>query len=132
MKSLIVDDSALIRTTLRAAFAKRSWVVCGGAANGCEGIDKARQLQPDLIVIDLTMPLMNGIDASRMLKRIMPAIPILMFTAFTDSHFKAAALAAGVREVINKLDSATLMSSIQKLSEVRPYLFQIHPVKDVL
>ena len=132
MKILIVDDSALIRTTLLAAFTKRSWVVCGGAANGCEGIDKARQLQPDLIVIDLTMPLMNGIDASRMLKRIMPAIPILMFTAFTDSHFKAAALAAGVREVINKLDSATLMSSIQKLSEARPYLSQIHPVKDVL
>jgi len=66
------------------------------------------------------------------LKRIMPAIPILMFTAFTDSHLKAAALAAGVCEVINKLDSRTLMSSIQKLSEVRPYLFQIHPVKDVL
>ena len=122
MKILIVDDSALLRTTLRAEFVQRCWVVCGEAANGCEGVDRARELKPDLIVIDLTMPLMNGIDASRMLKRIMPATPIVMFTAFTDSHLKAAALAAGVREVINKLDSATLMSSIQKLSEVRPYL----------
>jgi len=115
---LIVDDSALIRTTLRAVFVKRSWIVCGEAANGCEGIDRARELTPDLIVIDLTMPLMNGIDASRMLKRIMPATPIVMFTAFTNSHLKAAALAAGVHEVINKFDSATLMSSIQKFSEV--------------
>jgi CheY-like chemotaxis protein len=91
-------------------------VVCE-AANGCEGIDKAQTLHPDLIVMDLAMPLMNGIDASRILRRLMPAIPIVMFTTFTDSHIKAAALAAGANVVIDKSDCALLSDSIQQLLE---------------
>jgi two-component system chemotaxis response regulator CheY len=81
---LIVDDSFILRRTLRMLLEERSdWTVCGEAENGCEGIDKAKDLQPDLIVMDLAMPLLNGIDASRMLKRLLPATPIVMFTTFT-------------------------------------------------
>jgi DNA-binding NarL/FixJ family response regulator len=120
---LIVDDSAIIRRTLRALLEERSWAVCGEAENGCEGIDKAQELKPDLIVIDLAMPLLNGIDASRMLKRLLPATPIVMLTTFTDDHIKAAALAAGVQAVVNKSEGATtLIGSIQQLlvSELPP------------
>jgi CheY-like chemotaxis protein len=116
VKILIVDDSALIRRSLNAQFVERSWVVCE-AANGCEGIDKAQEFKPDLIVLDLAMPLLNGIDASRILRRLMPAIPIVMFTTFTDSHIKAAALAAGANVVIDKSDCALLSDSIQQLLE---------------
>ncbi len=121
---LIVDDSALIRSTLRTLLAKRSdWAICGEAENGSDGIDKAQKLHPDLIVMDLVMPVLNGIDATRLLKRLMPATPIVMFTTFADMHIKNAALAAGVRTVVDKTDgTATLINSIQEsfVAELSP------------
>jgi DNA-binding NarL/FixJ family response regulator len=64
------------------------------------------------------MPLLNGIDASRMLKRLMPATPVIMFTTFTDPHIASAAFAAGVHAVVNKSEGATtLIGSIQRLLE---------------
>src|SRR5439155_16122977 len=82
---LIVDDSPLIRRSLRTLFEQhREWVICGEAENGCEGIDKAQILHPDLIVMDLAMPRLNGIDATRTLKQLIPATPIVMFTTFTN------------------------------------------------
>jgi DNA-binding NarL/FixJ family response regulator len=118
MKSiLIVDDSPLVRRTLRALLEQQSeWIVYGEAGNGRDGIDKAQQLHPDVIVLDLVMPVLNGIEASRVLKRLMPAIPLLMFTTFTDPYLKKEALAAGVNAVIAKSEGAiTLISSIQAL-----------------
>jgi NarL family two-component system response regulator LiaR len=114
---LIVDDSPLIRRSLRTLFEQQpDWAVCGEAENGCEGIDKAQTLHPDLIVLDLAMPRLNGIDASRMLKRLMPATPIVMFTTFTNPFVKEAALGAGVQAVIDKSEGATtLIRSIQQL-----------------
>ena len=93
------------------------------AENGSDGIDKAQKIHPDLIVIDLVMPVMNGIDASRALKRLMPAVPIVMFTTFVDPHLKNVALAAGIQAVFDKTDNATqLIGSIQQLlpSELPP------------
>jgi NarL family two-component system response regulator LiaR len=114
---LIVDDSPLIRRSLRNLFEQQpDWAICGEAENGCEGIDKAQKLHPDLIVIDLAMPHLNGIDASRMLKRLLPTTPIVMFTTFADPHIKKAALAAGVRTVIAKSEGAMpLFSTIQEV-----------------
>jgi two-component system response regulator YesN len=67
---LIIDDSPLIRRSLRTVFEQQpDWAVCGEAEDGYEAIDKAKILQPDLIVIDLAMPRLNGISASRMLKK---------------------------------------------------------------
>ena len=118
MKSiLIVDDSPLIRRSLRTLLEQQpDFAICGEAENGCDGIDKARTLHPDLIVMDLAMPRLNGIDASRTLKRLMPATPIVMFTTFTNPFLKEAALAAGVHAVIDKSEGGTtLIRSIQQL-----------------
>ena len=83
------------------------------AENGSDGIDKAQKVHPDLIVIDLVMPVMNGIDASRVLKRLMPTVPVVMFTTFPDPHLKNAALAAGVHDLIDKSESAALIELIK-------------------
>ena len=111
---LIVDDSPLVRRTLRPLLEERNWIVCE-AENGSDGIDKAQLLHPDLVVIDLAMPVLNGIEASRLLKRLMPAIPILMFTTFIDPHITNVALAAGVCAVIEKSEGATLIGHIEQL-----------------
>jgi DNA-binding NarL/FixJ family response regulator len=114
---LIVDDSPLIRRSLRNLLERRpQWKVCGEAENGQDAIEKAQQLHPDLIVIDLAMPVLNGIEASKVLKQLMPATPLVMFTTFTDTHIKEEALAAGVQAVIDKTEGPTnLVNSIQDL-----------------
>ena len=114
---LIVDDSPIIRRSLRIVLEHQpEWGVCGEAGNGREGIDKALQLNPDLVVIDLVMPVMNGIEASRALKKLGPATPLVMFTTFTDPYLTKDALAAGVDAVVPKSEGATtLVRSIQTL-----------------
>jgi DNA-binding NarL/FixJ family response regulator len=114
---LIVDDSPVIRGSLRTLLeAQPEWVICGEADNGCDGIEKAAKLRPDLIVIDLAMPILNGIDASRVLKRFMPAVPIVMFTSFSDPCIKKMAMAAGLDAFVDKSESPeTLLECIEQL-----------------
>ena len=118
MKSiLIVDDSPLIRRSLRTLIESQSdWVICGEAENGCEAIEEAAKLRPDLIVIDLAMPVLNGLVASSVLKRLMPAVQIVMFTTFGDPCIKKTAMAAGLDAFVDKSESPeTLLSCIEQL-----------------
>ena len=91
------------------------WRVVGEAANGAEGIAKARELEPGLIVLDLSMPVMNGLEAAKELSQILPRIPILMLTNYADCGLESSALAAGVRRLHSKNDIATLTHSIREL-----------------
>jgi chemotaxis response regulator CheB len=80
---LVVDDSRWIRERLRNVFdSAEGFEVCGEAGNGREGVEKAEQLHPDLIILDLSMPVMNGIDAARILHRILPSVPVILFSYF--------------------------------------------------
>jgi DNA-binding NarL/FixJ family response regulator len=114
---LIVDDSVIIRRALRTLLDKnRDWEVCGEAENGQEGIDKARLLCPDLVLLDLSMPIMNGLQVARELNRLLPGILILMFTTFSNAHIEREALALGVSAVRSKSEGLdSLYRSIQDL-----------------
>jgi DNA-binding NarL/FixJ family response regulator len=114
---LIVDDSPLIRETLRDLLEGCSdWAVCGEAENGQDGVDQAQRLHPDLIVLDRKMPVMDGLQAARELKRLMPAIPLLMFTNFKTADLETEALTAGIAVVVDKSESfKALISSIRRL-----------------
>lgn len=113
---LIVDDSPLIRRSLRTSLEQGGWMVCEEAENGRDAIVKAQQLRPDLIVLDLAMPVMGGLEAARELKDLMPTIPLVMFTTFSNPFLNKEALTVGVRAVIDKSKGAApLISSIQQL-----------------
>jgi DNA-binding NarL/FixJ family response regulator len=114
---LIVDDSAVVRKRLRELLEQQSgWEVCGEAANGREGIEKAQQLKPDVIVLDLSMPVMNGLEAAQELTRLLPSVPLVMCTSFETTQLKRRALSAGVRTIVSKSESfEELVSSIQAL-----------------
>lgn len=100
---LVVDDSAVIRQILRVAFEDISgWEVCGEAENGWEAIEEARELKPDLIVLDLSMPIMNGLEAAGVLKHMMPAVPIILFTLHDNQGVEGEALSVGVSAVVSK------------------------------
>ena len=77
-------------------------MVCGEAQNGRQGIEQAIRLRPDLIVLDLSMPVMDGFQAARELQRLLPKVPILMFTTFSNPHIEKEAFASGVTAVHSK------------------------------
>lgn len=104
---LIVDDSPAIRQTLRSLVDSHSgWKVCGEAANGIDALAKAKELSPDVMVLDVSMPLMDGLQAARQLKRILPSMPIVMFTSYESAYLQHEASAAGVRTVVSKTSPA--------------------------
>ena len=115
---LIVDDSPVVRKTVRQTLEwHKGWQVCDEAADGREGIAKAEELKPDLILLDFSMPVMNGLEAARELKRLMPSVLLVMFTNYGTDYLEKESLSAGVNAMVSKSDSKTLVSSIQALLE---------------
>lgn len=102
---LIVDDSAVIRRSVRACIERNSgWEVCGEAENGSIAIEKVRQLCPDVVILDWQMPVMDGLQAAKEIRRIAPSTTILIITMHESAELARNALAAGVREVLSKSD----------------------------
>lgn len=84
---------------------RADWKVCGEAENGREAVTKAAELQPDLIILDLAMPVMDGLKAAREISKVMPAAAILMLTNHSSPELELAAKKSGVREVVSKESS---------------------------
>jgi DNA-binding NarL/FixJ family response regulator len=100
---LIADDSETIRTLIRAFLENRAgFEVCGEAVDGVDAIEKAKELKPDLIILDLAMPRMNGAVAASVLKHMMPKVPIILFTMYDELMSKALASAVKVDLVLAK------------------------------
>ena len=85
--------------------------VCGEVTNGKEAIDKALELHPDLIVLDISMPVMNGLEAARELKQLMPTVPLLMYSQFGDTFAEQQARLVGISEVVSKSQPAAILVS---------------------
>ena len=107
---LIADDNALIRHTLCELFQSQAdFAVCAEAENGKDAIDKASELRPDLIVLDLSMPVMNGLDAARVLKRIMPSVSLIMFSEYSNTFSEQEAHAAGISALVSKEEHVSVL-----------------------
>ena len=83
--------------------------MCGEAENGREAIDKAQQLHPDLIVLDLSMPVMNGIEGARVLKGLMPTVPLIVFSEYSDVFSEEEARSAGVAALVSKSEHVSVL-----------------------
>jgi DNA-binding NarL/FixJ family response regulator len=100
---LIVDDNPSVRAALRMCFkTKTDWIVCGEAGNGDAAIEMARSVKPDVVLLDYAMPVMNGLEAARILSALAPKCAILMYTMFASPDLSELARAAGVRAVLSK------------------------------
>jgi CheY-like chemotaxis protein len=100
---LIVDDNVFIRRALCDIFNREEgFDVCGEASNGREAIEKAQELHPNLIVLDLSMPVMNGLDAARVLRRSLPNASLIMYSAFADRYAEQQARLIGISAVVSK------------------------------
>jgi DNA-binding NarL/FixJ family response regulator len=109
---LVVEDNAVVRQALCRLFRSEvDFDVCGDAENGQDAIEKAQALHPDLIVMDLSMPVMNGIDAARTLKTLMPIVPIIIFSEYSDVFSEDEARSAGISALVAKSEHASVLIS---------------------
>lgn len=99
---LIVDDYPAVRKGLRRLLEKLCFVVCIEASNGLDAIAKTEVLRPDLIILDLGMPEMNGLEAASVLQKTMPQVPLFMFTSHDIRDVESQAASVGIRAVFSK------------------------------
>ena len=107
---LIADDSYDMRQLLCRVFeAEEGFEMCSEAVDGADAVAKARQCRPDLIILDLSMPVMNGLAAARIIHREMPDVPIILYTLYAQAIQQAEATAAGIRRVVPKTEIMALV-----------------------
>jgi two-component system, chemotaxis family, chemotaxis protein CheY len=112
---LVVDDSKTTRRVLSAMVSSR-WTVCGEADCGTSAVKKFRELKPDIVVLDLAMPDIDGIEVGRQIHAIDPAAPIVLFTLLDPWGLEGPARNAGIQFVIPKTDAWRLIEAIEKIS----------------
>jgi DNA-binding NarL/FixJ family response regulator len=119
---LIADDSSVVRGIIRTFLERRTNVdICGEAANGLEAIEKAKKLKPDLILLDLAMPELNGAEAASILKNTMPDVPIILFTMYSEDIGQTLASAVGIDMVLCKPEGmGQLVDSVKSLLDREP------------
>jgi CheY-like chemotaxis protein len=100
-------------------FERAGWIVCAEADDGREAVNKAGEARPDIIVLDLSMPCMNGLTAGRILNQILPNTPLILFTSFGAILSSEDLKHAGFSALIDKNDAQNLVSTAQALAETR-------------
>ena len=113
LRILIVDDSETTRRILRAIVRSREWTVCGEADTGRDGIKKFQELNPDLVLIDLAMPDINGIEAAKRMSVLNPRVPLILFTVLEMQGLEQAAREAGICTIVSKAQAWDLIKSIE-------------------
>ncbi len=123
IRILVVDDHPIVRQGLKTLLEGHSgWQVVGEAADGAEAVEKAKDLNPDVMVLDVTMPRMNGLEACRLLRRQSPALEILFVTQHDSPQMMREALEAGARGYVVKSNAARdLLAAVEAVSEHRVF-----------
>lgn len=113
---LVADDNPIIRRILRDIFeAEEHYDLCAEATNGQEAIDLALKHRPELIILDLSMPVLNGLDAARELKKLMPRVPIILFTQYADLSYALSRDQLNVDRIVSKGNATELMGHVKSL-----------------
>jgi DNA-binding NarL/FixJ family response regulator len=123
LRILIADDHDVMRDGTRSLIERQTgWEVCGLAATGREAVAQAILLQPDIVIMDMSMPELNGLDAAVQIRRRLPRTEILMFTAHETEELVREVFEAGAKSFIYKSDAHEfLVDAIQSLSQHKPF-----------
>ncbi len=123
LRLLIADDHAVVRAGLRALLeSHRGWQVCAEASDGREAVDKAIKLKPDILILDIGMPLLNGVEAARRIHKSLPASEILILTMHESDELVHQVVDAGARGYILKDEAdRVLIAAVEALRQHKPY-----------
>jgi DNA-binding NarL/FixJ family response regulator len=123
LRILIADDHPLVRHGLRSVLeAQEGWVVCGEAENGRSAVKLGLELKPDVFLIDVTMPELNGLDATRQICRERPNAPILILTMHESDQLRADLIRAGARGCLLKSESPRqLLAAVEAVANGKSY-----------
>jgi DNA-binding NarL/FixJ family response regulator len=123
LRILLVDDHDVVRRGLRSLVeAQVDWEVCGEAATGREAVEKAGRLKPNVVIMDITLPELNGLEATRQICKATPATQVLVLTVHESEELLAEALRAGAHACMLKSDAGReLVSAIEALTQGKPF-----------
>jgi DNA-binding NarL/FixJ family response regulator len=123
IRILIADDHDIVREGVRALIRQQShWEICGEASTGRKAVAEAEKLKPDIIVMDIGMPELNGLDATRRIKRVLPNTEVLIFTANETEEIVKNVFKAGARAYLLKSEANNhLVPAIEALCKRRTY-----------
>jgi DNA-binding NarL/FixJ family response regulator len=123
LQILVADDHELVRKGVRAVLAEHAgWTVCGEAVNGRQAVAMAKELHPDVIVMDISMPELNGLEATRQIHKALPNVEVLILTIHESDQLVGEVLAAGARGYILKADTSRLLvAAIESLPQHKPF-----------
>jgi DNA-binding NarL/FixJ family response regulator len=124
LRILVVDDHAVVRRGIRSLLeSHEGWEVCGEATTGRDAVEQSRQLRPDVVVMDLSLPELNGLDATRQILKDTPGTEVLVLTMHRSEELARDVLRAGARGYIMKSDADEhLITAIDTLRQHMPFL----------
>jgi len=122
IRILLADDHRPVRKALRATLEEcGGWQVCAEASNGREAVELALQLKPDIAILDLAMPELNGIEATREIKQALPEVDILIFTMYDSQEMVLSAREAGARGLVRKSSNESeILEAIKAILRDKP------------
>ena len=132
LRILIADDHEVMRNGVRELIEHEpGWQVCGTAANGREAVETAKKLKPEVVVLDMTMPELDGLEALRQIKRALPDVEVVIFSAHHSEEVIEQLFDAGAKSYIQKSDAGrSLVAAIKSIAEHKPFFTR--DVSDVL
>jgi DNA-binding NarL/FixJ family response regulator len=124
LRILLVDDHAVVRRGVRSLLeSHEGWEVCGEATTGRDAVEQSRRLRPDVVVMDLSLPELNGLDATRQILKQPPDTEVLMLTMHHSEELARDVLLAGARGYVLKSDAdENLLTAVESLRQHQPFL----------
>jgi len=122
LKILIVDDHEALRAGVRTVLESHGFEVCGEAANGQEALTRAQQLRPDLVILDITMPVLDGFSAAREIHKRLPSVGILLLSMHESASMVNVAKSSGARGYVAKSEGiARLLKAVDAIAHNRTF-----------
>lgn len=124
VRILIADDHDVVRKGVRSLLEdQEGWEVCGEATNGRQAVERAKELNPNIVILDVGMPELNGLEATRQIRKILPRAEVLILTVYETEQMILEVLKAGARGFVFKSDAGRdLISAIECLIQRKPFL----------